>query len=162
LAGRSFFVPALEEQVIAATLQRMYRHFYVRVCDIANTAALIESARIDYVEARHAATPAGIWPGIVTYLQIVADYFELYSGRTLTLPSFVTADALLRGRSLFVRGPWLRVPVFPIVANLYGEQMIAMLRHGDAPGVFRLSLLPPLASVATLAYKLSGTPRGIW
>jgi hypothetical protein len=140
----------------------MYRHFYVRICDIANTAALIESGQIDYMEARHAATRAGIWPGIVSYLQVVADYFELYSGRALTLPSFVTADALLHGTSLFVRGPWLRVSIFPVVARLYGEQMIAMLRHGDAPGVFRLSLLPPLAFVATLAYKISGTPRGIW
>jgi hypothetical protein len=36
------------------------------------------------------------------------------------------------------------------------------LWRGDMPGFFRLGLLPPLASVATLAYKLTGSPRGIW
>src|SRR5262249_31168602 len=55
LAGYAFLVPAPEERVIAATLQRMYRHLYVRVCDVANTSALMESDQLDYAELRRAA-----------------------------------------------------------------------------------------------------------
>jgi hypothetical protein len=162
LAGYTFFIPAPEERVIAATLQRMYRHLYVRVCDVANTAALVESEAIDYAELRGAAQQAGIWRGVVSYLKIVADYSERYRGRKLMVPDFVSSEAVVDGSALFVRGSWLRVPVFPGVASLYGRQMGSMLWRGDMPGLFRLGLLPPLASVATLAYKITGSPRGIW
>jgi hypothetical protein len=160
IAGYTFFLPAPEERIIAATLQRMYRHLYVRICDVANTAALVESNQLDYAELRLAAESGGIWPGTVSYLKIVADYIGQYRGQKLVLP--MTEAPVLDGRSLFVRGPWLRVPVFPGVVSLYGRQMAAMVLRGDVPGVVRLGLLPPLASMATLAYKLTGNPRGIW
>jgi hypothetical protein len=94
----------------------MYRHLYVRICDVANTAALIESNQLDYTELRTAAKSGGIWPGTVSYLTIVSDYIGQYRGQKLPLPNFVTDAALLNGKSLFVRGSWLRVPVFPGVA----------------------------------------------
>lgn len=162
LAGHRFMVPAPEERVIAATLQRMYRHLYVRVCDVANTSALVDAGQIDYAELRRAAQQGGVWPGVETYLKIVADYSERYRRRRLAMPGFIASDAVLDGRSLFVRGSWIRVPVFPGVASLYSRQMGAMLWRGDVPGVFRLGLLPPLASIATLAYKITGSPKGIW
>jgi hypothetical protein len=62
---------------------------------------------------------------------------------------------------VFVRGVWLRVPVRR-AAQLYGRQMVRMASRRDMHGVFRLSLLPPLASAARLAYKLTGDHKGIW
>jgi hypothetical protein len=162
LANYTFLVPAPEERVIAATLQRMYRHLYVRICDVANTSALVEAGELDYDELRAAADDGGVWRGVASYLKIVADYLARYRDRTLQLPTSVTSAALLDGKALFVRGTWLRVPVFPGVASLYGRQMAAMALHGDVPGTFRLGLLPPLASMAKLAYKITGDPRGIW
>src|SRR5205807_387571 len=86
IGGYTFFLPAPEERVIAATLQRMYRHLYMRICDVANTTALVESNQINYAELRKAANLGGIWPGTVSYLQIVADYIEQYRGQKLPLP----------------------------------------------------------------------------
>jgi hypothetical protein len=37
-----------------------------------------------------------------------------------------------------------------------------MLLNGDWRATFRLSLLPPLASVAKMAYLVTGNHRGIW
>src|SRR5579864_7678324 len=162
LGGYSFMVPAPEEQLIAATLQRMYRHLYVRVCDVANTAGLVDSGRLDYQELRAAGNVGGIWPGVMSYLRIVSDYIERYRGQKLPIPASIAGNALVDGNALFVRGPWLRVPVFPSVASLYGRQLAGMVLRGDVPGAFRLGLLPPLASVATLAYKVTGNPHGIW
>jgi hypothetical protein len=34
--------------------------------------------------------------------------------------------------------------------------------RGDVPATLRLSLLPPLASLAAVAYKLTGSDKGIW
>src|SRR5437868_7696440 len=44
VGGYTFLVPAPEERIIVATLQRMYRHFYFRVCDVVNTANLVNSS----------------------------------------------------------------------------------------------------------------------
>ena len=55
LNGNTFYVPAPEERIFAATLQRMYRHFYFRVCDILNATAIIESGKVDFRELRAAA-----------------------------------------------------------------------------------------------------------
>ena len=93
LNGYTFMVPAPEERVIVATLQRMYRHFYFRVCDIADNAALIDSGALDYLELHKAALQGGIWPGVATFLCIVADYVQRYAGRTLALPDEVRSGA---------------------------------------------------------------------
>ena len=72
--------------MIVATLQRMYRHFYFRVCDIVNTAALLESGQLDFAELKKAADLGGIWPGVATYLKIVCDYVRKYRGDAPDLP----------------------------------------------------------------------------
>lgn len=54
VGGYGFFVPAPEERLIVATLQRMYRHFYFRVCDIVNSGALVDSGVVDFAELKGA------------------------------------------------------------------------------------------------------------
>jgi len=44
LDGQPFPVPAPEDRLIISTLQRMYRHFYLRLCDVVDTARLVDSA----------------------------------------------------------------------------------------------------------------------
>jgi hypothetical protein len=160
--GYTFMVPAPEERVIAATLQRMYRHFYFRICDVANTAELIERGKLDFAELHAAATTAGILPGVSSYLKIVATYLRQYGGRPLHLPASMTEDALFDNRALFVRGPWLRVPVLSTVAPLYRKQIATMLWNHDLSGTLRLSLLPALASAAKVVHLITGNHRGIW
>ena len=64
-----------------STLQRMYRHFYFRLCDIIDSASLADNGAIDYDDLRNSATAAGIWEGVATYLVIVSDYVRHYRGR---------------------------------------------------------------------------------
>lgn len=159
--GYTFMVPAPEEQIVAATLQRMYRHLYIRVCDIVNTHNLLESGRVDFAELRHVADMGGIWPGIATYLRIVTEFVSRFRGEAYTLPAPVLAAARFGMEEVGFRGVWLRVPVRR-AAHLYGTQLGRMAGRRDLHGVFRLSLLPPLASVARLAYKITGDHKGIW
>jgi hypothetical protein len=44
---QAFRVPSASDRLMISTLQRMYRHFYFRLCDIVDTAALSERG-IDY------------------------------------------------------------------------------------------------------------------
>jgi hypothetical protein len=159
--GYTFMVPAPEEQIVAATLQRMYRHLYIRVCDIVNTHGILESGKLDRAELRYAADMGGIWPGVATYLRIVTDFVRRYRGTACQLSPEVLAGARFGIEEVTVRGIWLRVPVRRAV-RLYGAQLGRMARRRDLHGVFRLSLLPPLASAARLVYKLTGDHKGIW
>jgi hypothetical protein len=162
VSGVTFLVPAAEERVIVATLQRMYRHFYFRVCDIVNTAALLESGQLDFDELKRAADLGGIWPGVATYLKIVHDYVEKYRGKAAELPKQVLAAARFGGEVIFVRGKFLRVPIMPNGADLYTRQVTRTAMKGDVEATLRLSLLPYLASAAALAFRVTGSDKGIW
>ena len=162
LQGLTFRVPAAEERVIVATLQRMYRHFYFRVCDIVNTCALLESGDIDFVELKKAADLGGVWPGVATYLKIVCDYVREYRGDAPELPPGVLAAARFGGEVIFARGKFLRVPVVPNGAELYTRQITDTAFRGDVPATLRLSLLPYLASAAAVAFRITGSDKGIW
>ncbi len=162
VGGYSFWVPAPEERLIVATLQRMYRHFYFRICDIANSGALVDSGAVDFGELKRAAEMGGIWPGVCSYLKIVSDYLERYRGYGLELPQAVLQAAPFGGEKVFVRKRFIRVPIMPQAAKLYTRQVTRTALDGNVVATLRLSLLPPLASAAALSYKLTGSDKGIW
>lgn len=162
VAGKTFFVPAPEERIIVATLQRMYRHFYFRVCDLINTTSLVDSGEVDFNELKKATEPAGIWRGVATYLTIVSDFAQKYRGRGLDLPAIVTKAAICGGDKVQPRQRFLRVPIMPHGAALYSEQVTRAAFNGDVPATFRLSMLPYLASAAAISYKITGSDKGVW
>ena len=162
LQGLTFLVPAPEERVLVATLQRMYRHFYFRVCDIADTSALLQAGQLDFAELKKAADLGGIWPGVATYLRIVCDYVREYRGEAPEPPQQVLAAARFGGGVIFARGKFLRIPILPNGAELYTRQITDAAMRGDVPATLRLSLLPYLASAAAVAFRITGSDKGIW
>ncbi len=160
--GLEFLVPAPEERIIVATLQRLYRHFYFRICDIVNIAALVESGAVDFVELHRAASMGGIWKGVCSLLRVVSDYTLEYRGTPVVLPSTVLADATFGSEKLYVDSQFFRVPILPHAARLYTEQVTASARRGDIAGTMRLSLFPYLATAAVISYKVTGSDKGIW
>ena len=159
---KTYYVPAPEERIVVATLQRMYRHFYFRVCDIVNSAAIVEGGELNFDELKRSTEAAGIWPGVATYLAIVSDHVKQYRGTPLTLPGFVRAAARFGGNQIKPRARFLRVPVLPHGAALYTHQVTHAAMRGDVPGTLRLGLLPYLASAAAVAYKFTGSDKGVW
>jgi hypothetical protein len=160
--GLDFFVPAPEERIFAATLQRMYRHFYFRVCDILNAASLVDEGRVDFSELRNAAEHAGIWQGVASFLHIVSDFVRRYRGWGLSLPREVTAAATVGAEKMYTHGRFLRVPIIPCGVRLFAREIMQMAIHGNVPATLRLSLLPPLASAAAVASRITGSDKGIW
>ncbi|HEU5401450.1 MAG TPA: hypothetical protein VFU86_08840 [Terriglobales bacterium] len=154
-------VPAPEERLILATLQRMYRHFYIRICDIANAARIVQSGELDFDELRHASKRAGIWPGVATYLKLVSQYVEHYRGDRLKLPFRVYSAARFGLKKLYPHAGFLRLPLFPQAVSLYTRQLSKSVRR-DAAASLRLSLLPPLAAAAGAKYRLTGSDKGVW
>jgi hypothetical protein len=158
--GREFPVPRPEERILISTLQRMYRHFYFRLCDIADVAALLASGAVDFAELRRGAELGGIWPGVASFLLIVSRYGEAY-GRPLPLPNEILSAAAAPDVQVQFRGNFLRVPMKP-AAGLYGSQLLNAGKNGDLRAISRLPLLPPLAVSALVAYRLTGSDKGVW
>jgi len=153
-------VPAPEERIVISTLQRIYRHFYFRLCDMTDFASLLQSGAVNFSELRRAADIGGIWPGVATFLLLVKKYAAEYGGN-VDIPDHVVASAYSRDIRVHPGGDFLRVPMLP-AAGLYGAQLLNAGRHRDLRAMCRLPLLPPLAVTALLAYRLTGSDKGVW
>ncbi len=162
IGNHIFRVPAVSDRLMISTLQRMYRHFYFRLCDIVDSAELAETGAIDYEDLRTSAKAAGIWEGVATYLVIVSDYVQHYREGALDLPEFVRASAQFGGDKLHFRRDFLRVPIMPESATLYASQLATFLLNRELKNTARLSLLPCLATAAAVGQKITGSDKGIW
>lgn len=162
LEKREFRVPAPEDRLMISTLQRMYRHFYIRLCDIVDNARLIESTAVDYLYLRSLARSAGLWDGLATYLLVVSDYVRMYRGEGLPLPDMVTSAARFGGDEVYFKRNFIRIPLLPHSAGLYASELTRLLLNGNIRSTLRLSLLPGLATAAALELKLTGSDKGIW
>jgi hypothetical protein len=158
----SFNVPAPEDRIVISTLQRMYRHFYIRLCDIVDNAGLLDPRLVDFEYLHSLGAAAGLWDGIATYLNIISEYVESYRGYGLPLPSLVTGSAKFGAEKVRFRRNFLRVPILPQSINLYAGELKTLLMNGDLRNSLRLSLLPGLATAAALEQKLTGSDKGIW
>jgi len=158
LDGLTFQVPAPEERVMISTLQRMYRHFYFRLCDMVDFAKLLQARAVDFAELKRAAEESGIWPGVAAFLLLVVKYAQSY-GRELPLPGEIRLTAP-KSEMWFENG-FLRVSKLS-AAGLYGAQLLNAGVNRDLRAVCRLPLLPPLAVSALVAYRLTGSDKGVW
>jgi hypothetical protein len=160
VGDHEFYVPAPEERIAISTLQRVYRHFYFRLCDMIDMSQLIQNEPLDFSELRIAADIAGIWPGVATFLFLIQTYIKSYGGE-LSLPKEVTTSAHARGKGVQFENGFLRVSKLT-AAGLYGAQLAQASRHRDLRAMLRLPLLPPLAVTALVAHRLTGNDKGIW
>lgn len=158
----SFHVPAPEDRIVISTLQRMYRHFYIRLCDIADNARLLDARLVDFEYLHSLGSAAGLWEGIATYLTIVSDYVEAYRGYGCPLPALVRGSSKFGTEKVRFRKDFLRVPILPHSLNLYAGELKTLLMRGDLRNSLRLSLLPGLATAAALEQKITGSDKGIW
>jgi len=160
--GYEFQVPAPEERVIVTSLERMYRHLYFRICDILNLARLLQSGELSFAELQQVSERNGIWPGVAACLKITSDYLRPYRVVSWNLPPQVDSTAKVGAEILFERDGLWHFPVMPQGARLFAWELAHALRRGDIAAGVRLSLLPPLASVASLAYAVTGDSGRIW
>ena len=158
----SFRVLAPEDRIIISTLQRMYRHFYIRLCDVIDNAGLIDCDCVDFGYLHSLGSRAGIWQGIATYLTIISGYVRAFCGRDIALPSLVTGSARFKVDQVHFKQDFLRVPILPHSLNLYAGELRTLVMRGDLLNSLRLSLLPGLATAAALELKITGSDKGIW
>lgn len=158
----AFRVPAPEEQVMLAVLQRMYRHFYIRLTDLVNLTRLVREQRLDFARLHNSANRCSIWPGVATLLKITSDYHERYGAGALSLPQSVLHDACFGTDVTYMGEQFLRVPMVPQGSQLFLQQLVRTGAAFDLRAAARLSLFPALAAAAFLNLRLTGSDKGIW
>jgi hypothetical protein len=161
-ADSTFPVASASDRIMISTLQRMYRHFYFRLCDILDSASLVTSGALDWDDLRRSAQACGIWEGTATYLVLVSDYVRRYRGAGIALPASVAKAARFDGSVMYCGGSFLRVPIMPQSAGLYRSQLLGSLRRGEIHNSARLGILPWLATAAAIGQKITGSDKGIW
>jgi hypothetical protein len=93
---------------------------------------------------------------------IVADYVKQYRGRGIELPQMVIDAARFGGDQVYYAKEFIRVPIMPQSAKLYGSQLAGLFRKRELQSGVRLSLLPWLATAALVGQKVTGSDKGIW
>jgi hypothetical protein len=140
----------------------MYRHFYIRICDIVDNARLLDERLVDFEYLHSLGSAAGLWEGIATYLRIISEYVQSYRGSGVPLDPIVMGSAKFGTNQIRFRRDFLRVSILPHSMNLYASELTTLLLKGDFRNSFRLSLLPGLATAAAVEQKLTGSDKGIW
>jgi hypothetical protein len=157
-----FRVPAPEEQVTLATLQRMYRHFYIRFTDLLNLTKLVRENRLNFALLRTSAERWSIWPGVATLLKIASDYNQRVGVGPLPLPEFVVRSARFGAGVTYVGEQFLRVPMLPHGSQLFLRQLVGTAATQRFRAAARLTLLPALAAAAFVNLRVTGDDKGIW
>jgi hypothetical protein len=74
----------------------------------------------------------------------------------------VVNAARFGGEKVYYAKSFLRVPIMPDSARLYGSQLVGTLGRGELHSGARLSLLPWLATAAVVGQRITGSDKGIW
>ena len=160
--GYNFRVSATEDRIVISTLQRMFRHFYIRLCDVIELVQLMDASAINYQYLHSLAEAAGLWEGVATYLRIVSEYAAHYRGTATPLPEMVRDAALFGNDQVYFRKGFLRIPIMPHSARLYVAELGTLLSGGEIRNSLRLSLLPALATAAAIKQGITNSDKGVW
>jgi hypothetical protein len=155
-------VPACEDQIVIAALQRMYRHYYIRLTDIVNIYGLLRGGHVDFGRLQSISEDASIWPGVATLITIVCQHGAQFGAQAIALPAQVLAAARFNADRTFHDRKFVRVPLIPEAGGLFLRQLAGSCRRHAFGAAARLSLLPVLATSAYLSFKLTGNDKGVW
>lgn len=154
VGGCEFLAPSPEDLLVLHGMQRVYRHGFIRLCDVLSTTWLVRRRGLDWDYVLRTSEQLGTLYGLRSYLTYVRQILGEALGRELVPPELrARLKAGGCGRGEFRGG----VFVFPrgrVVGRIYLGKLGAALRAGNWDGVSRLSLMP-LVAAAALARKLS-------
>lgn len=155
-------VPISEDRIVIATLQRMYRHYYIRLTDIVNIFGLLADGRVDFNKLKAIADVGSVWPGVATLITIVCQHGLRYGGQDIELPEIVTQATRFNSQRTYLDRKFVRVPILPEAADLFLQQIAGISRKHNFRAMIRLSLLPVLATAAFVSFRVTGNDKGVW
>jgi len=148
----STFIPRTEHRLLLVVLQRMYRHFNIRLCDIYNTFNLLEENLIDWRYLRETSDKYGLWNGILLYLQYISKVCSCY-GYYFSAGKGIDVKRNWPNR-IITRHMHFRFPLFSTAFRLYFKKLSSDIKQSNIYSCSRLPLIVPLSLAHYLSAKL--------
>jgi len=158
IGGVAVFVPKPEYRLLLCVLQRIYRHFNVRICDVFNTINQINGGEIDWIYLQNVSKRYGIWRGVLLYLSYIKKIADYYNIKLEINQSLIVRNwpAAVKDRNMH-----FRFPLFYTGMNVYWSKIVSDIVHLNFHSLFRIPLVVPLSLIHYCSVKLTGKD-GIW
>jgi len=142
--------PSDQDVLVVQGMQRVYRHSFIRLCDIVCTVSLLRRARMDWDYVLRTTRQLGTEHGLRCYLGYVEQVHRKVFGRGL-LPRWLRDELRTDGcgRVEFREGVY-RFPRVRVAGRIYLGKVRAAVRSGNWDGASRLCLLPLVTAAAVL------------
>lgn len=156
-------VPSAEGRMILAMLQRIYRHFNFRICDVINVASLVEDESLSWETLWRLCRESGVDHGVGLGIAMVADQLSRLD-EDLQLPDSGPIPHPCPYPISFRRG-YYRFPLRGVVPGVFARQVGGSVRQGAILQSSRLALLGFLMAFVGLNIRFfPGIPvwRKLW
>ncbi|MCK4462952.1 MAG: nucleotidyltransferase family protein [Candidatus Omnitrophica bacterium] len=156
--GKIAYIPRPEYRIILCVLQRIYRHFNIRICDVKNTIDILNSNSIDWAYLRQISAEYGIWEGVSRYFSYTQTLSLRYNIRINTSINLMHKNwpTEINNRNMH-----FRFPLFSTGINTYSRKIGRDIISFNLYSLSRLFLILPLALVHFISVKLFGKSR-VW
>lgn len=158
IEGIVTYIPRVEYRILMVVLQRIYRHFNIRICDLFNTINLIKNDSIDWETLKNISLKYGVWEGVLLYLSYIYKT-ALYYNIDLNIKNYLelkTWPPYIQDRNMHYRFPLLSTGI-----NIYSKKVISDILHLNINSLARLPLFIPLSCLHYVSVKLYGKSH-IW
>ena len=152
--GAEFLAPSAEDVLVVQGMQRVYRHSYIRLCDIVSTINLLRRNRLDWNYVTRVTAQLGTEYGLRCYLSYVEQVHRSVFGRDLLAPELARELKLGAGGRIEFREGFYRFSRVKVAGRVYFDKVRAAVRTGNWEAASRLCLMP-LATLAN-AFKRLG------
>ncbi len=156
VGGVEVWVPSWEARVLLITLQRLYRHFNLRGCDVYNVITWYREGKFSVDTLFGIADSFGLLPGVKGLLRFVNEVNATITGELLfDDPSLAPLDELYCDRGL------IRFDRKRYLPRMYWDKWKWDVSHGEWAALTRELLVIPLSLLAVFYLKVLGK-EGIW
>lgn len=158
IEGITTYIPESEYRLLLCVLQRMYRHFNIRICDIYNSLNLIRKNIINWQKLKKISLKYGAWEGVMLYLSYlhkIANYYDIECNisRQINVKNW---PALIQDKNMH-----FRFPLFSTGLNLYSRKILSDLAKFNFYSLSRLTLAIPFSLTHFVSVKLFNKSR-VW
>jgi thymidylate kinase len=156
ISGKTAYIPKPEYRILLCVLQRMYRHFNIRICDVYNTIGLIKSNSINWQELKSISIKYGIWEGVSRYLSYVQKIGRHYGVELNIEHQLENWPELIKDKNMHFR--------FPLVSTglkVYSKKIASEIGGFNLYSLSRISLIIPLSLIHFGSVKLFGKSK-VW
>ncbi len=146
--GESLPVPAPEHRLVLAMLQRVFRHFNVRVCDVVNAHRMLVREDFDWPMLGELTFECGLAKGMRHYLALIATILEDRGERAEFLGRAESVyGGVPRPIRVWVERGYFRFSLWRVGPSAYTSKFLSCTRQLDLGATARLLLIPMLAGL---------------